>query len=118
MTNNPLEDCDLEETVNSLRPTGFEEFIGQENIKLNLQTAIKSSKIRGEPLDHVLLFGPPGLGKTSLAKITANELQTKLTMTTGPALEKPADLAAILNSLESGEIIFIDEIHRMPKPVE
>lgn len=118
MTNNPLEDRDLEETVNSLRPAGFEEFIGQENIKLNLQTAIKSSKIRGEPLDHVLLFGPPGLGKTSLAKITANELQTKLTMTTGPALEKPADLAAILNSLESGEIIFIDEIHRMPKPVE
>ncbi|MCS6961138.1 MAG: Holliday junction branch migration DNA helicase RuvB [Deltaproteobacteria bacterium] len=111
-------DSETEEVINILRPTNFDEFIGQENVKLNLKTAVSASKIRSQPVDHVLLYGPPGLGKTSLAKIVARELGVKLTSTTGPALEKPFDLAAILNSLEQNEILFIDEIHRTPKPVE
>ncbi|MCS6893437.1 MAG: Holliday junction branch migration DNA helicase RuvB [Deltaproteobacteria bacterium] len=104
--------------INVLRPGSFDEFVGQENVKLNLRTAVKAARIRGTALDHVLLFGPPGLGKTSLARLAAHELGVKITTTTGPALEKPFDLAAILNSLEEKQILFIDEIHRMPKPVE
>jgi Holliday junction DNA helicase RuvB len=107
-----------EELLNSLRPCSFDEFVGQELAKKNIRTAIQASLIRQEPLDHVLLFGPPGLGKTSLARIIASELKTRLVSASGPALERPADLAAILSNLSYGDVLFIDEIHRTPKPVE
>lgn len=110
----PIED-DFEAT---LRPQKLGEFIGQAKVKERLQISIEASRTLGKPLDHVLLSGPPGLGKTSLAGILANELGATLKKTSGPALERPGDLAAILSNLEAGDVFFIDEIHRVPRAVE
>ncbi|MBL0702710.1 MAG: Holliday junction branch migration DNA helicase RuvB [Sulfurospirillum sp.] len=102
----------------SLRPTSWKDYIGQEKIKKNLQVFIKASKKREEALDHVLFFGPPGLGKTTLAYIVANDMQANIKMTTAPMIEKSGDLAAILTNLEEGDLLFIDEIHRLSPAVE
>jgi Holliday junction DNA helicase RuvB len=109
------EDAPLE---NSLRPRFLADFIGQENIKENLQIAIQAAKGRGEPIDHVLFYGPPGLGKTSLAHIIADEVGVHIKTTSGPAIERTGDLAAILTNLKANDIIFIDEIHRLNRTVE
>jgi Holliday junction DNA helicase RuvB len=102
----------------TLRPARLEEFVGQRNIVDNIRIFISAAKGRNEPLDHVLLTGPPGLGKTTLAFIIANEMGVGIKVTSGPALEKPGDLAGILTSLEKGEVLFIDEIHRVPVKIE
>ncbi len=102
----------------SLRPTNWEDYIGQEKIKKNLQVFIQASKKREEALDHVLFFGPPGLGKTTLAYIIANEMEANVKMTAAPMIEKSGDLAAILTNLEEGDILFIDEIHRLSPAIE
>lgn len=103
---------------NSLRPRRFQDYVGQERIKSNLGIAIQAAKKRNEPIDHVLLYGAPGLGKTTLAHVIANETGANIRVTSGPAIEKSGDLAAILTNLEPGDILFIDEIHRLPKTVE
>ncbi len=95
----------------SLRPHTLDEYIGQEKVKDNLKIYIEAAKNRKEPLDHVLLYGPPGLGKTTLAGVIANEMGVQIRVTSGPAIEKPGDLAALLTSLNDGDILFIDEIH-------
>ena len=102
----------------SLRPRFFDEYIGQEQIKNELEVYVKAAKQRNESLDHVLLYGPPGLGKTTLAIAIANEMGVNIKTVTGPAIEKTGDLVALLNDLESGDVLFIDEIHRLPKIVE
>ncbi|AMW33665.1 Holliday junction branch migration DNA helicase RuvB [Fervidobacterium islandicum] len=102
----------------SLRPKFLAEYIGQDNIKQRLELAISASKMRGEQLDHILLAGPPGLGKTTLAVVIANELNANIHITSGPVLEKQGDVAAILTNLERGDVLFIDEIHRMNRAVE
>ena len=102
----------------NIRPQLLQEYVGQTEVKENLEVFIKSARIREEPLDHVLLYGPPGLGKTTLAHIIANELSTSIRTSSGPAIEKPGDLAAILSALEPGDVLFIDEIHRIPKYIE
>lgn len=102
----------------SLRPQSFGEYIGQERLKKNLKLAIAAAKQRSEPLDHVLLYGPPGLGKTTMATVIANEMGTNLRITSGPAIEKAGDLASILTNLADGDILFIDEIHRLGRAVE
>lgn len=102
----------------NIRPQSLDEYVGQTEIKENLRIFIKAALMRGEPLDHVLLYGPPGLGKTTLAHIIANELGSNIKTASGPAIEKTGDLAAILSTLEPGDVLFIDEIHRMPKFIE
>jgi len=102
----------------NIRPESLDEYVGQTEIKENLRVFIEAAKMRNESLDHVLLYGPPGLGKTTLAHIIANELGTNIKTASGPSLEKSGDLAAILSTLEPGDVLFIDEIHRMPKYIE
>ena len=102
----------------SIRPQTIDEYIGQKDIKENIKIFMSAAKMRGEALDHVLLYGPPGLGKTTLAFIIAHELGTKIKTASGPSIEKTGDLAAILSSLEPGDVLFIDEIHRMPRYIE
>lgn len=102
----------------TLRPQSFKDYIGQERLKKNLKLAIEAAKKRGEPLDHVLLYGPPGLGKTTMANVIANEMGTNLRITSGPAIERAGDLASILTNLSDGDILFIDEIHRLSRAVE
>ncbi len=103
---------------NNIRPERLDEYVGQTEVKENIRVFIEAAKLRNEPLDHVLLYGPPGLGKTTLANIIANELGTNLKTASGPAIEKSGDLAAILSTLEPGDVLFIDEIHRMPRFIE
>lgn len=110
-------DEDLYEEQN-LRPSMLSEYIGQDKVKENLHIFIQAAKMRNEPLDHVLLYGPPGLGKTTLAAIIANEMGVQFRSTSGPAIERSGDLAAILSSLEPGDVLFIDEVHRLPRTVE
>ncbi|HEZ7990429.1 MAG TPA: Holliday junction branch migration DNA helicase RuvB [Ruminococcus sp.] len=112
---NTTEDNDTEVT---LRPQTFHEYVGQEKVKENLAIYIEAAKRRGEPLDHVLLYGPPGLGKTTLSSIIAHELGVNLRITTGPAIEKPGDLVSLLTSLSDNDVLFIDEIHRLSRAVE
>lgn len=102
----------------SLRPQTLRQYIGQDKVKENLEVFIEAAKMRRETLDHVLLYGPPGLGKTTLAAIIANEMGVNLRTTSGPAIERPGDLAAILTALEPGDVLFIDEIHRLPRTIE
>ncbi|MGE5312978.1 MAG: Holliday junction branch migration DNA helicase RuvB [Acidobacteriota bacterium] len=102
----------------SLRPHTFSEYVGQERLKKNLKLAIAAAKKRGEPMDHVLLYGPPGLGKTTMATVIANEMGTNIRVTSGPAIERAGDLASILTNLQDGDVLFIDEIHRLSRQVE
>lgn len=102
----------------TLRPQTLAEYIGQEQLKNKLAVYIKAAREREEALDHVLLYGPPGLGKTTLAMVIAHEMAVNIKTTSGPAIEKPGDLVALLNELQPGDVLFIDEIHRLPKVVE
>ena len=109
------EELNFEQT---LRPVSLKQYIGQSKVKENLQVFIEAAKMRQETLDHVLLYGPPGLGKTTLATIIANEMGVNIKTTSGPAIERPGDLAAVLTSLQPGDVLFIDEIHRLPRTIE
>lgn len=118
----PLEFLNLQESAEdksfTFQPTRFDEYLGQSELKKKLKVYVQASKLRNEPLDHLLLFGPPGLGKTTLAKVMAKELEVDIKITSAPVLERSGDLVAILTNLGTKEILFIDEIHRLPKPVE
>jgi holliday junction DNA helicase RuvB len=112
------EDADETQIEVTLRPQSFSDYIGQERLKKNLKLAIEAAKKRGEPIDHVLLYGPPGLGKTTMATVIANEMGTNIRVTAGPAIERAGDLASILTNLTDGDVLFIDEIHRLSRTVE
>ena len=118
LINPEISDISEERLENSLRPKVLDEYIGQNKVKSNLKIYIEAAKQRGEPLDHVLLYGPPGLGKTTLANIISNEMNSNIKITSGPAIEKPGDLAALLTNLSEFDVLFIDEIHRLHKSVE
>ena len=113
-----LQDGEEEKSEFSLRPKSLKEYIGQDKVKENMKIYIEAAKKRGEPLDHVLLYGPPGLGKTTLANIIATEMNSNIKITSGPAIEKPGDLAALLTNLAPNDVLFIDEIHRLYRSVE
>lgn len=113
-----LENLDEEKVEKSLRPKTLSEYIGQDKVKENMKVYIEAAKKRGEPLDHVLLYGPPGLGKTTLSNIISNEMNSNIKITSGPAITKPGDLAALLTNLSEFDVLFIDEIHRLNKSVE
>jgi len=113
-----LENVIEERLENSLRPKTLDEYIGQDKVKENMKIYIEAAKKRGEPLDHVLLYGPPGLGKTTLSNIISNEMHSNIKITSGPAIEKPGDLASLLTNLSEFDVLFIDEIHRLSKSVE
>lgn len=113
-----LENYDEEKVEKSLRPKILSEYIGQDKVKENMKVYIEAAKKRGEPLDHVLLYGPPGLGKTTLSNIISNEMNSNIKITSGPAITKPGDLAALLTNLSEFDVLFIDEIHRLNKSVE
>ena len=110
--------ADDNDSDESLRPKKINEYIGQDKVKENLKIFIEAAKSRGEPLDHCLLYGPPGLGKTTLAGIIASEMGVNIRITSGPAIEKAGDLAAIITNLQEGDVLFIDEIHRLSRTVE
>ena len=112
--NDPIE----QEFENKLRPQDFANYIGQDRLKQNLQLAIAAARKRGEPLDHILLYGPPGLGKTTMASVIAHEMGAQIRITSGPAIERAGDLASLLTNLQDGDILFIDEIHRLHRVVE
>ena len=114
----PEANSEESQTEVTLRPQSFSEYVGQERLKRNLKLAIEAAKKRGEPIDHVLLYGPPGLGKTTMAGVIANEMGVGLRVTAGPAIERAGDLASILTNLQDGDILFIDEIHRLSRTVE
>ena len=110
---------DTDEPIDSsLRPRRMADFVGQPKVKENLSIAIQAAKMRGEPLDHVIIYGPPGLGKTTLAHIIAQELEVSIKVTSGPAIERAGEMAAILTSISEGDVLFIDEVHRLSRPVE
>lgn len=113
-----LRDWSADEVENSIRPQSFSDFAGQDKILENLRVFVKAARLRGEPLDHVLFHGPPGLGKTTLASIVAQELGVTLKVTSGPVIDKPGDLAGLLTNLNKGDVLFIDEIHRLAPQVE
>jgi Holliday junction DNA helicase RuvB len=114
-----LNDADDEEIIEiTLRPNDFSQYVGQDRLKKNLKLAIAAAKKRGDPIDHVLLYGPPGLGKTTMANVIANEMGKNIRVTAGPAIERAGDLASILTNLSDGDILFIDEIHRLGRTVE
>ena len=117
-TSSHADDSEEQRIEVTLRPQYFAEYVGQERLKKNLQLAIAAAKKRGEPIDHVLLYGPPGLGKTTMAAVIANEMGAGLRVTSGPAIEKAGDLASILTNLNDGDVLFIDEIHRLGRAVE
>ena len=112
----PIQEDDVSET--SLRPSRLADFVGQDKVKGNLSIAMQASKMRGEPLDHVVIYGPPGLGKTTLAHIIAREMEVSIRITSGPAIERAGDMAAILTGVNAGEVLFIDEVHRLSRVVE
>jgi holliday junction DNA helicase RuvB len=117
-TTGKTDDPDEEKIEQTLRPRDFKSYVGQERLKKNLKLAISAAKKRGEPIDHVLLYGPPGLGKTTMATVIANEMGAQIRVTSGPAIERAGDLASLLTNLQDGDILFIDEIHRLHRVVE
>ena len=119
MSRNEVLDVNIvEDEESTLRPSSFDEYVGQTDLKENLKVFVGAAKLRNESLDHVLLYGPPGLGKTTMSMIIANEMEKNIKITTGPSIEKTGDLVAILTALEPGDVLFIDEIHRLNKVVE